>query len=156
MLKSKEIHQLGKKARKPKRITKDKGEKFRTASHRCGNTKRNTKYVETAGSCDVMDDSLRFFTIRERDAQAATLTMTVEGKELLLEMNTGVSVTVFLKGMFKEKLGHLKLRPATTSLKTNQPRSQGLSSFRDPGNEVKDQYLDLPRGETEEQGQCAS
>ena len=57
-----------------------------------------------------MHDSLEFFTIRERNAQAATVTMTVEGKELVLEVDTGASVTVIPNKMFKEKLGHLKLR----------------------------------------------
>ena len=63
-----------------------------------------------------MHDSLGFFTIREQDAQAATVTMTVEGKELVLEVDTGASVTVIPNKMFKEKLGHLKPRPASTSL----------------------------------------
>ncbi|XP_044166183.1 uncharacterized protein LOC122950155 [Acropora millepora] len=44
--------------------------------------------------------------------------MTVEGQELVLEVDTGASVTVIPNKMFKEKLGHLKLRPASTSLKT--------------------------------------
>ena len=64
-----------------------------------------------------MHDSLGFFTICEQDAQAATVTMTVEGKELVLEVGAGASVTVIPKEMFKEKLGHLKLRLASTSLK---------------------------------------
>ena len=46
------------------------------------------------------------------------MTMTVEGKELVLEVDTGASVTVIPNKMFKEKLGYLKLRPASTSLKT--------------------------------------
>ena len=44
--------------------------------------------------------------------------MTVEGKELVLEVDTGACVTVIPNKMFKEKLGYLKLRPASTSLKT--------------------------------------
>ena len=44
--------------------------------------------------------------------------MTVEGKELVLEVDTGAAVTVIPNKMFKEKLGHLKLRPASISLKT--------------------------------------
>ena len=72
------------------------------------------RYIETANNCDDMHDSLGFFTIREQNAQAATVTMTVEGKELVLEVDTGASVTVILNKMFKGKLGHLKLRPVST------------------------------------------
>ena len=79
---------------------------------------KDAKYIETASNCDDMHDSLGFFTIREQNAQAATVTMTVEGKELVLKVDTGASVTVIPNKMFKEKLGHLKLRPASTSLKT--------------------------------------
>ena len=53
---------------------------------------RDARYIETASNCDDMHDSLGFFTSRERNAQAAT--MTVEGKELVLEVDTGASVTV--------------------------------------------------------------
>ena len=65
-----------------------------------------------------MDDSFGFFTIREQDNQAAAVTMTVEGKELVLEVDTGASVAVIPKKVFKEKLGQLELRPASTLLKT--------------------------------------
>ena len=78
----------------------------------------DAKYIETANNCDDLHDSLGFFTIREQNAQAATVTMTVEGKALVLEVDTGASVTVIPNKMFKEELGHLKLRPASTSLKT--------------------------------------
>ena len=149
MLKTEEVHRLGRRARKPKKFSKDKGEKSKTACHCCGNTEHNSseckykkywcdacgkvghlkkvchskkskdaRYIEAASNCDEMHDSLGFFTIREQDAQAATVTMTVEGKELVLEVDTGASVTVIPNKMFKEKLGHLKLRPASTSLKT--------------------------------------
>ena len=65
-----------------------------------------------------MHDSLGFLKIREQDAQAATVTKAVEGKELVLEVDTGASVTIIPNKIFKEKLGHLKLRLANTSLKT--------------------------------------
>ncbi|XP_044166137.1 uncharacterized protein K02A2.6-like [Acropora millepora] len=149
MFKTEEVHRLGAKARKPKKFSKEKGEKSKGACYRCGNTEHNSseckykkyrcdacgkvghlkkvcrskeskdaKYIETASNCDDMHDSLGFFTIREQNAQAATVTMTVEGQELVLEVDTGASVTVIPNKMFKEKLGHLKLRPASTSLKT--------------------------------------
>ena len=79
---------------------------------------KDARYIETASNCDDLHDSLGFFTVREQNAQAATVTMTVEGKELVLEVDTGASVTVIPHKMFKEKLGYLKLRPASTSLKT--------------------------------------
>ena len=79
---------------------------------------KDARYIETASNCDDMHDSLGFFTICEQIAQGATVTMTMEGKELVLEVDTGASVTVIPNKMFKEELGHLKLRPASTSLKT--------------------------------------
>ena len=79
---------------------------------------KDARYIETVSKCDPMHDSLGFFTIREQDAQAASVTMTVEGKELVLEVDTGASVTVILNKMFKEKFGHLKLKLASTLLKT--------------------------------------
>ena len=74
----------------------------------CSKESKDATYIETASHCYDMHDSLEFFTIRERNAQAATVTMTVEGKELVLEVDTGASVTVMPNKMFKEKLGHLK------------------------------------------------
>ena len=149
MLKTEEVHRLGAKARKPKKFSKEKGEKSKGACYRCGNTEHNSseckykkyrcdacgkvghlkkvcrskeskdaKDIETASNCDDLHDSLGFFTICEQNAQAATVTMTVEGKELVLEVDTGASVTVIPNKMFKEKLDYLKLRPASTSLKT--------------------------------------
>ena len=79
---------------------------------------KDARYIETASNCDDLHDSLGFFTVLEQNAQATTVTMTVEGKELVLEVDTGASVTVIPHKMFKEKLGYLKLRPASTSLKT--------------------------------------
>ena len=145
MLQTEEVHRLEGKARKPKKFSKEKGEKSKSACYRCGNTEHNSseckykkyrcdacgkvghlkkvccfkeskdaRYIETANNCDDMHDSLGFFTIREQNAQAATVTMTVEGKELVLEVDTGASVTVIPNKMFKGKLGHLKLRPVST------------------------------------------
>ena len=79
---------------------------------------KDARYIDTASNCGEIHDSLGFFTIREHDAQAAIVTMTVEGKELVLEVDTGASVTVIPNKLFKEKLGHLKLKPSSTSLKT--------------------------------------
>ena len=45
---------------------------------------KDVRYIETASNCDEKHDSLVFFPIREQDAQAATVTMTVEGKKLVL------------------------------------------------------------------------
>ena len=145
MLQTEEVHRLEGKARKPKKFSKEKGEKSKSACYRCGNTEHNSseckykkyrcdacgkvghlkkvcrfkeskdaRYIETANNCDDMHDSLGFFTIREQNAQAATVTMTVEGKELVLEVDTGAYVTVIPNKMFKGKLGHLKLRPVST------------------------------------------
>ena len=47
---------------------------------------KDVRYIETASNCDEMHDSFGFFTIRERDTQATTVTTTVEGKELVLEV----------------------------------------------------------------------
>ena len=149
MLKTEEVHRLGGKARKPKKFSKEKGEKAKGACYRCGNTEhysseckykkyrcdacgkvghlkkvcrskesKDARYIETASNCNDMHDSLGFFTICEQIAQGATVTMTMEGKELVLEVDTGASVTVIPNKMFKEELGHLKLRPASTSPKT--------------------------------------
>ncbi|XP_068684871.1 uncharacterized protein [Montipora foliosa] len=86
MLKTEEVHRLRGKAHKPKKCSKDKGEKSKSACYRCGNTEHlssECKSSETVSNCDPMHDSLGFFRIREQDAQAATVTMTVEGKELV-------------------------------------------------------------------------
>ena len=68
---------------------------------------KDARYIETASNCDDLHDSLGFFTILEQNAQAATVTMTVEGMELVLEVDTGASLTVIPNKMFKEKLGYL-------------------------------------------------
>ena len=47
---------------------------------------KDARYIETASNCDDMHDSLGFFTICKQIAQGATVTMTVEGKELVLEV----------------------------------------------------------------------
>ena len=47
---------------------------------------KDARYIETASNCDEMHDSFGFFTIREQDAQATTVITTVEGKELVLEV----------------------------------------------------------------------
>ena len=62
---------------------------------------KDARYIETTSNCDDMHDSSGFFTICERNAQAATVSMTVKGKELVLEVDTGASVTVIPNKMFK-------------------------------------------------------
>ena len=114
MLKTEEVRRRGGKAHKPKKCSKDKGEKSKSACYRCGNTEhlssecnykkyrcdacgkvshlkkvcrskesKDARYIETVSNCDPMHDSLGFFTSREQDAHAATVTVTVEGKELV-------------------------------------------------------------------------
>ena len=42
MLKTEEVHRLVAKARKPKKFSRDKGEKSKPACYRCGNTEHNS------------------------------------------------------------------------------------------------------------------
>ena len=66
-----------------------------------------SRLLVTVMACMIPWDS-------SQSAQGATVTMTMEGKELVLEVDTGASVTVIPNEMFKGKLGHLKLRPVST------------------------------------------
>ena len=42
----------------------------------------------------------------------------MEGKKIPIEVDTGASLTVIPKKTFKENWGHLKLNPASNTLKT--------------------------------------
>ena len=71
---------------------------------------KDARYIETASNCDEMHDSLGFFTIREQGAQAATVTMSVEGKELALEEDTGASKNEKKKTKNKNQLFQISIR----------------------------------------------
>jgi len=78
----------------------------------------DAKYVEVSGRNNMTVDSLGFFSTQEQGSKAIIVTLKVEGKEIPMEVDTGASLTVIPKKMFKEKWGHLKLKPASNTLKT--------------------------------------
>ncbi|XP_048578018.1 uncharacterized protein K02A2.6-like [Nematostella vectensis] len=79
---------------------------------------KETKYVEVSVDNDQEDESLGFFSTREPSSKAVTVTITVNGKEIPMEVDTGAARTVIPEKLFKENFGHLKLKNASTSLKT--------------------------------------
>ncbi|XP_048590103.1 uncharacterized protein K02A2.6-like [Nematostella vectensis] len=79
---------------------------------------KETKYVEVSVDNNQEDESLGFFSTREPSSKAVTVTITVNGKEIPMEVDTGAARTVIPEKLFKENFGHLKLKNASTSLKT--------------------------------------